>query len=228
MAVANIALTTARASWLLGARADGAVFNNTIADDRYAQEEYLRAAVETESELVRALAEAYHPARTDFLAWSLDLAHGDNLPIHLGQVEAVQIEKYTGEGAYHPGLQTTRHNIIQWRENYNSIFDAIAHNANGSTLSGYFHIRNQTILFTGAQAQVKVVTFDPDFSGAPVHQIEEQWENALVCGMIPKLYKDGTDPRIVDHYSRQFQQVLTQIYSGLKAMPEIDMASKVE
>lgn len=226
MAVAAIAKTAARVIWLIGARNDGATFDNTVSDDRFIQEEVLRALIETESEIVRAICEGYHPQRASFLGWSSALNHGDLLPAHIGQVEAVQIQPYSGAG-YQIGEATTRENIRLWRENYNSRYDAIAHNQNGSYLAGYFNITNNTVVFTGNAAQVKVATFVPD-NATPAHQISNEFESGIVAGTIPKLNKVGVPQALIAHYNNQYAMFLTAIRQGLQTLPEIMMAQKME
>jgi hypothetical protein len=227
MAVADIAETTARAIWILGARDTGATYNNTVGDDRYDQEEFIRAAIEAESEIVRVLAEAYHPAREPFLAWSAALAHGDVIPAHIGQVEGVQIEPYSAAGYIKVGIKTSRANIDLWRENHNNIFDAVDHSTNGSNLAGYFNLTNQTILFTGLNAQVKICTFIPDYT-TPAHQVSNEFESLIVAGIIPKVYKDGVPPSLIQHYSREYQQGLMALRGGLNSAPEINVAQVVD
>lgn len=226
MTIANIQKTTARASWLLDTRADGAVFNNTIADDRFIQEEFIRAAIETESEIVRALAEAYHPKRVQFLAWSSDLADGDTLPAHLGQAEAVQIA-VTSSSAFKIGESTTRSNIDVWRENYNKMFDPIDHNITGTNLAGYFNITEQTIRFTGTKARAKICTFTPDYT-TPAHQISDEFESLIISGMVPKLHKRGNDANIIQHYQNLYNQGLAMIRQGMTFVPDLTVAQKSE
>lgn len=225
MAAAAIAKTTARVLWILNAH-NGA-FNDTVSDDRFIQEEIRRALIETESELVRDICEANHPKRAAFLAWSSDLAHGDTLPEHIGAVEAVQIKKHSGASGFEPAERTTRENIRLWRENYNSVFDTIAHNASGSNLSGYFNITNETIYFTGHAAQVKICTFTPDYS-TPAHKISDEFEGALVAGAIPKLTKVGVPSELANMYLNQFTQMRQLIRGGASALPDVQEAQRGE
>jgi hypothetical protein len=225
MATSDITKITARVSWILGSH--GSSFDATISDDRFIQEEIRRAIVETEAEIVRAACESYHPMRTSFLSWSTDLSDGDTLPAHIGQVEAVRIKPYSGSLTYNSGESTSRSNIKHWRTNTNNIFDTIAHDANGSNLSGYFNITNETIRFTGNVAQVKVCSYEPDYA-TPALQIEDQFDNLLVAGTIPRLNKLGVPQALIMSYGSLYSAGMDAIRSGLTDRPEISVAQAGE
>jgi hypothetical protein len=215
MAVADIAKTVARIIWTIGARNDGGAFDNSVSDDRFIQEEIIRAAVETEAEIVRALCEGNQPARIPFMAWSASLNNGDNLPVHIGEVEAVEIT--TGSGTV-IGEATTRDNIKAWRLNHNSRYGSLAHTAAGAITAGYFNITNQTIVFTGVSAKVKICTFTPNYTA---HQITNDFESGIIAGAIPKLNKTGVPPSLVTHYENQYSNWLSAIRNGHKSLPPI-------
>lgn len=224
MAVSDIDKLTARVSWIIGAR--GTTFDNIVNDDRFDQEEIRRALIETESEIVRALCEAYHPMRTSFLAWSSDLADGDTLPVHIGQVEAVRIVPYTAASPV-PGESTSRENIRLWRLNTANIFDTVAHNASGSALAGYYNITNQTITFTGQSAQVKVCTYNPDYT-TPALQIDDQFDTAIVAGTIPRLNKLGVPQALITTYGQLYASQMQMIRMGLSEMLELPEAQAAQ
>lgn len=225
MPVADIAKLTARVSWIIGARSTA--FDATISDDRFIQEEIRRALIETESEVVRTLCEAYHPMRTSFLAWSSDLANGDPIPAHYGQIEAVRIKPYTAAGTYDLAESTSRENIRLWRANTSSIFDAIAHDAAGSALAGYYNITNQTITFTGNVAQVKTCSYVPDYT-TPALQIDNSLDTVIVAGTIPRLNKIGVPQALVATYGQLYMGQLEMLRTGLVDMAELPQAQATQ
>lgn len=226
MAVADIGKVTARILWLISGRSTAATFNTTVGNDNFILEEIQRAQIETESELVRDLAESFHPKRASFLAWSADLSNGDLIPEHIGQIEAIQIKAVSG-GTFAPAESTTRENIKLWRENYQNVYDAIAHNATGSSLAGFYNLTNQTLTFTGFAAQAKICVFVPNYA-TPAHQISNEFESGLISGTIPKLLKIGVPTALVQNYTSEYARIRGAIRQGLQSMPEINVAQRAE
>jgi hypothetical protein len=224
MATSDISQIAARVIWILGS--GGTVFNASVDDDRFVLEEIERAVIETEAEVVRALCEASHPKRTTFLAWSADLANGDLIPTHIGQVEAVQIKPYTA-GTFALGERTTRTNIKLWRANTNNMFDTLAHDANGSILAGYFNVTNETITFTGSSAQAKICTYSPDYA-SPALQVDAQFDDLLVAGSVPRLNKLGVPQALVMTYGQIYSMGMDTLRNGLSDNPDISAAQANE
>jgi len=206
-----------RVTWIIGARTN--TWDTSIADDRFIEDEIFHSIVETESELVRDLCEAMHAQRTPFLAWSANLANESILPAHIGQVEKVQIKQNSG-GSFVLAEKAERDDIRQWRENYNLIFDPTAHDQNGSQIPSVFNITNETITFTGSIAQVYVCQYSPDYA-TPALQIDDKFDNALVAGTVPKLFKLGVPAALVSHYAGLYTQARQSIRQGLMQMPDI-------
>jgi hypothetical protein len=221
MAIADLEKIVARVAWIIGAHNN--VFDDTIADDRFIQEEIRRSVIETEAEVVRTLCESYHPMRSDFLGWSADLTNGETLPPHFGHVEAVRIRPYSGAGSYEVAESTSRSNIKSWRTNTANVFDAIAHDATGSSLAGYFNITSETITFTGHRAQVNVCSYDPDYD-TPELQIDANFDGVLVAGTIPRLNKLGVPQALVASYGNMYANFLGLIKQGLSDMPSLPEA----
>lgn len=195
-------------------------------DDRYILEELQRAILETEAEIARDICESYHPMRSAFLSWSADLDNGDNLPDHIGQVEAVRIVPYSGASlpdSYIVGESTSRENIKAWRLNTNNMFDAANHNASGSALSGYYNITNGTITFTGHAANVNICIHVPNYT-TPALQIDNIFDNAIVAGTIPKLNKIGVPQGLAASYGAVYDRQRQAIRQGNMTMPEIPAA----
>lgn len=225
MAAADIEKLTARVSWIIGAR--GSAFDDIVNDDRFIQEEIRRALIETESEVVRTLCEAYHPMRNTFLAWSADLANGAQIPAHYGQVEAVQIKPYAAAGSYVLGEATSRDNIRAWRTNTALVFDALAHDVNGSALSGYYNITNQTLTFTGNVAQVKICTYTPNYA-TPALQIDDSLDTVIVAGTIVRLNKLGVPQALIMTYGSLYTNQIQMLRGGMTQMPELPDAQAIQ
>lgn len=222
MAASDIDKIVARVLWLIGARSS--TFVTVVSDDRFVLEEVQRAVIETEAEIVRAVCESYHPMRNQFLTWSDDLDNGDPLPPYIGQIDTVKIEPYAG-GSDIFAEATSRENIRLWRANTNNIFDTIAHNANGSSLSGYFNITNDTIFFTGYRANVRACMYVPDYAG-PCLSIDSQFDDMLVAGTIPRLNKNGMPQQLVMSYGAMYQEQMNNIRNGLNTKPDVTQAQK--
>jgi hypothetical protein len=225
MPAADIAKLTARVNWIIGSR--GSSFDATVSDDRFIQEEIRRALLETEAEVVRALCEGYHPMRTTFLSWSADLTNGSVLPEHIGQVEAVQIKPFLESATYNLAESTSRSNIRDWRENTNGMFDDTDHDRDGSALSGYFNITNETLTFTGYRAQVRICDYSPDYT-TPALQVDNQFDGTLIAGTIPRLNKIGVPQALVMSYGQQYASFLALIRQGINEMPTISEAQQSE
>jgi hypothetical protein len=221
MAAADIAKLVPRVLWTIGAQTAGA-FSTTVADDRFILEDIQRALIETEAEIVRVLAESYHPMRDTFLAWSGDLTNESPVPVHTGQIEAVKIKPYSG-GSYAVAEATSRSNIRDWRANTNLIFDAIAHDVTGSALAGYYNITNNILTFTGNVAQVKLCTYVPNYA-SPALQVDNGFDSALVAGCIPRLNRIGVPQDLVLTYGQLYGSVISSLRQGLMTSPELPIA----
>lgn len=224
MAEAELEKIVARVAWIIGARGDD--FDDTLADDRFILEEIQRAVIETEAEVVRALAEGYHPMRSDFLQWTPDLDNEETLPPHLGQVEAVRIKAYSG-GSYELGEATSRSNIKDWRANTGNMFDELDHNVQGSALAGYFNLTNETITYTGYAAQALVVDYSPNYD-TPELQVDSQFDGTLVAGTIPRLNKLGVPQALMMTYGNMYSNFLSLIRQGVLEMPTLTQAQQSE
>lgn len=225
MANSDITKIVPRVTWIIGAR--GSAFDTTVSDDRFILEEIERAIIETESEIVRTLAEAYHPMRSTFLNWSVDLTNESAVPAHVGQIEAVKIKPYSASATYNMAESTSRDNIRAWRANVNNVFDAAAHDQNGSALAGYYNITNNIISFTGSVAQVNICSYTPNYA-TPALQVDGQFDDLLVAGTIPKLNKLGVPQALIATYGVAYSEGLSALRGGLQSAPEIAVAQAVE
>lgn len=225
MANSDITKIVPRVTWIIGAH--DVAFNTTVSDDRFILEEIERAIVETESEIVRTLCEAYHPMRSTFLSWSADLTNESAIPAHIGQIEAVKIKPYSAAATYNIAESTSRDNIRAWRANVNNVFDAVAHDQSGSALAGYYNITNNVISFTGNSAQVNICSYTPNYA-TPALQVDDQFDDLLVAGSIPKLNKLGVPQALIAAYGVAYSTGLNVLRGGLQSAPDIAVAQAIE
>lgn len=234
---ANIDRVGASIAWIIGARTDNFAFE--IDDDRFSKFEIAQSIIQTEAELVRDFAEAYHAERTPFLTWApaagMDI--GDVIPAHIGQVEGVRIYAFDDDLGtledtdFVTGKPTSQSNIDLWQENYRSdddsdgIFDEFDADQDGSSLTGYYNLTNLTLDFLGTKAQVRIVTYQPIYPDTVAVtygtlQISSDWEAALVAGTIAKLVKIGVPNDILQQNTNAYVQARSLIRGDAK--PEID------
>jgi hypothetical protein len=227
MSVADIEMLGARVVWAIGARDESATFTRQTTDDRFDDEEIIRVLIETESEILRDIAESYHPHRQNFLTWTADLSNGATIPAHFGQIEAIEIKPYAASTTYILGQTESRENIKRFRSNYNKRFDALNHDVFNSSLAGYFCLTNQTLEFTGAFARAKIFTYTPDYE-TPALQIEDVWDSLLVAGAISKLNRLGVPQDLISHNQNLYLQGRNNIRQGLTQIPEINTTQRTD
>lgn len=235
--LADINRVGSRVVWIVGAR--GEDFSFSVEDDRFDRYEIATAIIETEAELVRDFAEAYHAERTPFLTWApaAGMNTGDVIPAHIGQVEGVRIYAFDDDLStledtdFVTGKPTSQSNIDLWQENYRSdddsdgIFDEFDADQDGSSLTGYYNLTNLTMDFLGTKAQVRIVTYQPIYPDTTAAtygtlQISSDWEAALVAGAIAKLAKIGVPSDILQQNMNAYVQARSLIRQDAK--PEID------
>lgn len=98
--------------------------------------------------------------RTLFLSETAELSHGDALPDRLGPITQVKIQHVSGgawrAGKFDKGIDLA--DIERWRDNVGSIYGA-NHNADNSSLSGFYLVLGDEIFFTGHRAKAKAATY---------------------------------------------------------------------
>lgn len=209
----------ARVVWLINARDDEYEF--AVNDDRFSKYEIAQAIIETESEIVQIMADAMHPHRTAFHRW-MDVEHGEQVPKHLGKIEAVKSLSACGDDVIME--PTTRSNIKLWKENHGDIF---SEEACGGDLAGYYNLTNGVIAFTGDVCEALMVIYSPIPPDTAAEtfgtlQIDSVWEGMLVDGAIARLGKTGVPPEVVRHYANKFDGAKQNMASGTMMKPPVD------
>jgi glycosyltransferase involved in cell wall biosynthesis len=217
--VASMDRVGARVVWLINARGDDFAFE--VDDDRFNKFEIAQAIVETEFEIVQLLADIQHPHRTNFQLW-LDVEHGEQVPKHLGRIEAVKSLSACGDDVMME--PTARSNIKFWKENHADIF---SEEACGGDLAGYYNLTNDVITFTGDVAEALMVIYNPVYpdAGAGTYgelKLDAVWEGMLVDGAISRLAKIGVPSATVQHYANRFMSAIQSLKSGKMLMPPVD------
>ena len=82
---------------------------------------------------------------------------------------------------------------------------------------GYWNIWGDTIYTTSPFC--KVVYTDYTQTSSP--QAPEVYTNAVVCGAVSRIYKDGGDMEFAEYYLKQFQGYLQEIAAGATVLPAI-------
>jgi hypothetical protein len=205
MANANIDKVTARVLWILGGQSG--TFNTTVSDDRFILEEIQRSIIETEEQLVRTICSYGHPERMPFVTFS-SIGYAATLPKRIGEI--VSVRCLASDNTEKEAEYTSRTNIENWRSNPNNIYSSLPHTDKDSILFGYFNITNDVIYYTGSNAKVFYCQYTPNYT-TPALSISDYFEDALVCGTITRLFKDGVPVEIVQVHSQIYANILEDI-----------------
>lgn len=129
-----------------------------------------------------------HPHRNLFVsATPTTLTHAAELPDYATDADVVEIERYSG-APFQVGIKLDAYTIDQYRENPSSIYDAVAHNANGSILGGFYDIYKNHIYFTGNAARM----YPPAVSRATAASLmPDEYEDTWVKLSIGLTVKEG-------------------------------------
>lgn len=230
MATADINRVGAQVVWAIGARSD--LFAFEVEDDRFDKQEIANAIIQTEADLVRMLAESYHPQREPFLQWIPEayMENGDTVPQHLGQIEAVRVsidDESESEPEWELAESTTRTNIKLW-----NAFPLIFGDA-----GAYYNLTGQTLTFTGDFAQVKAVVYEPLYEEldseseseddvTAVLQVDSIWEGLLVNGTIKRLGKLGVPAELIKLHAALWDEAMVR--NGLMGKPEVNLSHKLD
>lgn len=126
-----------------------------------------------------------HPHRNAFISETpTALTHAGELPDLAGENDLIEIETKTA--TWSPGTPRSPQQIHDYRQNISNAYSSIAHDADGSPLSGYYAIHNGRVYFTGSDARIYI----PVISRATAASlIPDEYEGAWVClgaGLTPK------------------------------------------
>ena len=151
------------------------------------------------------------------------LTHGSELPDMAGESDLIEIQPYTG-ASYITGTPRTAQQIDDYRANINSSYGAIAHNASGSPLTGFYNVNNGRVKFTGNAAQIYI----PVISRSTITSlIPDEYEGCWVSLSAGLCSKIGADhPILSQHYSWGISQLpAISNMSVVEKVPPIQRAS---
>lgn len=147
------------------ASATAGLYGFALNDSRRSLWEVVEAVLEADEEIVTAILETVgHWARPDYLADSVTIAHGTEIPTHTGEIGKVLIQRSNGASWRAPRGRKPAAEIERIRDNTgvfpNNVYGATAHTDAGSPLSGLYDISEEDLLFyTGYSAKVQLASF---------------------------------------------------------------------
>lgn len=205
-------------------------FATTVTDAKRSTGEIKEAILEADADVVLAyLDNLRHPYRAQFTDVSTDLAHGDEIPVHIGKHGKVVIKINSADSFYEPGVLAPSVEMIrQLRVNRNNRYGTLAHNALLSPIGGRYRIEDNKLYFTGSAAKIVVPTFAID-RATPACQAHEAHTSLVVSGAVAKLYKEGVvTVELHELHRRIASEGLAQIRAVTNDMTPFDAAVRAE
>ena len=143
--------------------------------------------------------------------------HGEQLPEHIGKVAFVQIQAFDG-ASYRRAEQRPLARIEAYRENTLSIYDAIDHNQDGSTLGGYYDIWENKIYFTGFAASVGIASVARADVATKMPEVLEHTQIGLAVENCVKAGEGNVTMEVARWHGDRARQTLAEI-KGEKRPP---------
>lgn len=201
------------------------VYSTSISDDRYTLGEIKESIFEADVDVRRA---AYltpdHWMRTNNLTNSSDLTtYPSPVPAHIGELGPAEIKVASVDTSYIPAEPAPRQFIQELRSNSSSVFGSAAHNTTNSPLGGFYEVMDGLVWFTGYSIRFRIATLTIDRAG-PSLGSDEAYTGAIVAGALARLFsKEGASEWAATFYQKQFEGYLSQIQSGARVVPEVQM-----
>lgn len=207
----DLTVVQKRATAILGAatqNADGsATYVTTVADDRRHATDIADSATEAVLMIIQAICETPGDGnRAEFMTDSASIPHRGEIPAHYGPIGIPKIQRYAGQD-FIAGHQRSAEDIESMRENVQSLYDSVAHNAAGSSLGGYFDVRDNLLFYTGLDAKVPIATF---VRADAATKCPDAHEGLAVALTVMLQLKEG-DSQILSDYAVQGRAGLEQI-----------------
>jgi hypothetical protein len=147
------------------------------------------------------------------------MTNGQLIPEHIGPIEAVRIQAYTG-GPFSAGIPKDADDIDSMRNDTLGLYDPIAHNVQGSSLSGYFKVIGNELHFTGLAAVARIAIF----TRTADCQSPEVYADAVLSLAVMNLLKEGDSAPFAQMFSQQGQQYLSLIRGNAMVIQPVQMA----
>lgn len=180
------------------------------------------ACYEAGLKVIQTIASFDNEFRPAFVS-TVNVTHGDLLPAHLGKPVYVEIQKYSGAG-WATADQKDYHKIESYRNNTAKIYDAIDHNVQNSSLSGYYDISENRIYFTGYAARVGLATAT---RADVATEIPDFFENTVIKLAVGNALKAGEGAillNIAQIYTSQAENDLMAFQNGSRSFPPVPAA----
>jgi hypothetical protein len=203
-------------------------FGGDVDDDRHSIVEIDENIYGADEEFVTAIVETlWHWARADYLVLSGSIAHGTQLPSHIGTVSEILISKASGE-AYVTGIKPTPSDpmaslemINRWRANSgvapNNVYGSTSHTQSGSPLSGYYGIdADGYVFYTGADAKARLYQYTRSLTALRSPQVYQS--GIIAKALSTLLIKDGDDPSSAVAWAKFAQDSMAAVRLGAQRL----------
>lgn len=137
-----------------------------------------------------------NPHRPRFMDYSGELSDGDEIPDHYGPLGEVVIKKYSGASTFDTAIEADElQQILDWRENVNNVFGAIAHDAANSPLSGFFKQAGHRIRFTGYRLKIEIanIVVPGEADNPPTLYSPDAYEDVIFAHATSESLIEGDD-----------------------------------
>ncbi len=189
-------------------------------DNRRSETEIDKAINGADTQVCIAIAETLgHPYRPQFTE-DTELAHGEEIPTHLGPLEMIRIQLYDG-GPLVTGREKDAEDIDAYRNDTLFLYDPIAHDQQGSSLGGYFKVVGNEIRYTGFTCFAMLANF---LRYAGICQAPENYEDAVFSLAMMNLIKEGDNAPYANIHMAQGQGYLNQIRGGATVLQPVQVA----
>jgi hypothetical protein len=193
--------------------------NSPTTDQRRNDTEMDYAIRDADAQVCLAICETPgHGYRSLFLT-DTTLTHGAMIPDHIGPIESVRIQPYTG-AQFMAGRPKDADDIDSYRNDTLGLYDTVAHNITGSSLAGYYSVIGNEIRFTGFAAKALLA----NFTRTTDCQSPEVYADAVLSLAVMNLVKEGDAAPFAQFFAQQGQQYLNLIRGGSMIIQPVQMA----
>jgi hypothetical protein len=197
-------------------------FSPTVSARNKTRNETAIATFVTEAglELLQMLAETPNEYRHNFVVEKTP-AYKDFLEDHQGQPVYVEIQKYSG-APYEQGDDSKSYLQIESMRSNPNVYDpnGKAHNANGSTLAGFYNIWERRFYFTGNAAKVGLAQVSRADVATKIPEILEPVWVKLSIGKAAKSGIGAFDAEVVKMYGSEGQNDMADFKQGRRIFSE--------
>jgi hypothetical protein len=168
------------------------------------------AITEAGMTVLKTCAESPSSEYKSALISTVTITHGSQLPDHIGKVAFVEIQAYSG-APFRRAEQRPLARIEAYRENNSLIYDSIAHDTQGSTLSGYYDIWENKIYFTGNSCRIGIATVTRADTATKIPEVLENcWIGLSVEGCV-KAGEGNVTLEVANFHGTRARQTLAEI-----------------